>query len=244
MAEHGIQEGFEGLGTFYLGKTYDPDRGARGEELVLYDSRDLVTHAVCVGMTGSGKTGLCTVLLEEAALDGIPALVIDPKGDLTNLLLAFPDLAPADFRPWVDPGEARRRETTEDELAASTAQKWRAGLAEWGQEPERIARLRAAADFALYTPGSTAATPLSILASFAAPPPELAADTELLRERVAATTTGLLSLLGLDADPITSREHILLAQLLERAWIAGRDVDLGGLIREVQEPPLERQIDR
>jgi hypothetical protein len=230
---------FEGLGTFYLGKAYDLERGARGESLVLYDARDLTTHAVCVGMTGSGKTGLCTALIEEAAIDGIPALVVDPKGDLANLLLTFPGLSEAEFRPWVDPGDARRSCVAEGELAARTAERWRAGLAEWGQGPERIARLRAAADFALYTPGSTAGAPLSILSSFRAPSAEVSADPESLRERASASATGLCALIGLSADPVTSREHILLARLLERAWAAGRDLELGVLIREVQEPPIQ-----
>jgi hypothetical protein len=230
---------FEGLGTFYLGKAYDLERGARGEELVLYDARDLTTHAVCVGMTGSGKTGLCTALIEEAAIDGIPALVVDPKGDLANLLLTFPALSEAEFRPWVDPADARRTGVAESELAARSAQRWRNGLAEWGQGPERIARLRAAADFALYTPGSTAGAPLSILSSFRAPSAETSADPEALRERASASATGLCALIGLSADPVTSREHILLARLLERAWAAGRDLELGALIRAVQEPPIQ-----
>ena len=137
---------FEGLGTFYLGARYDlAARARRPDELVLYDSKDLVTHALVVGMTGSGKTGLCSVLLEEAALDGIPALVIDPKGDLANLLLTFPRLEGADFAPWIAADEARSKALSVEQLAEQTAVRWRQGLAEWGQDGERIARLRAMA---------------------------------------------------------------------------------------------------
>ena len=149
------------------------DAGEAAPEPLLYDSRDLVTHAVCVGMTGSGKTGLLISLLEEAAIDSIPALVIDPKGDLANLLLTFPELRPADFAPWIDPDAAARAGLTPEAFAAKEAETWRNGLAQWGQSGERIARLREAADFAIYTPGSEAGLPVSILSSLAAPPPEM-----------------------------------------------------------------------
>jgi len=214
-------QAFEKLGAFYLGRPYDLATKRRGEGWLLYDSRDLVTHAVCVGMTGSGKTGLCICLLEEAAIDGVPAIVIDPKGDLSNLLLTFPQLRPDDFRPWVNPDDARRKGVDVDTFAAQQAALWRDGLAEWGQDGERIARLRAAADFDIYTPGSEAGIPVSILRSLEAPPGGPDADSELARERIATTVTSLLGLLGLDADPIRSREHILLSTLLSRAWSSG-----------------------
>src|SRR3984893_18142183 len=154
---------YEKLGVFYLGKHKD-DGG-----LLLYDSSDLVTHAVCVGMTGSGKTGLCIGLLEEAAIDGIPALVIDPKGDLANLFLTFPQLRPEDFRPWVNEDDARTKGLSPDDFAARQAELWRNGLAAGGQDGARIRRLKDAADFAIYTPGSQAGIPISILKSFNAP---------------------------------------------------------------------------
>lgn len=191
-------------------------------------------------MTGSGKTGLCIALLEEAALDGIPALVIDPKGDLGNLLLTFPDLRPEDFRPWVNEDDARRKGLEPDAYAAEQAESWRMGLAAWGQDGERIRRLRASADFAIYTPGSTAGLPLSVVGSFAAPPPALRADAELFRERIAATASSLLALLGIEADPVRSREHVLLATILEAAWGAGRDLDLATLVAQIQTPPVTR----
>jgi hypothetical protein len=231
---------YEKLGSFFLGKHFDVQRKQTTDDLLLYDAKDLTTHAVCVGMTGSGKTGLCVSLLEEAALDGIPALVIDPKGDLGNLLLTFPGLSPEEFRPWVNPDEARRKDMTVEAYAAEQAALWREGLASWGQSGDRIRKLRAAADFAVYTPGSEAGLPISILDSFAAPPPEVRADPDGMRDRVTSTTTGLLGLLGLQADPIRSREHILVATIMDRLWREGRDLDLAGLIRAIQSPPVER----
>ncbi len=231
---------FEKLGAFYLGRRYDPERGEAGEEPLLYDAKDLTTHAVCVGMTGSGKTGLCVTLLEEAAIDGIPALAIDPKGDLGNLLLSFPKLRPEDFAPWIDPEEATRKGRTPEEQARAVAELWRKGLADWGQDGSRIGRFREAADVAIYTPGSSAGLSLSVLGSFGAPPPAVADDPDVLRERILAAVSGLLALLGIQADPIRSREHILLSSLLDRAWREGRDLDLAGLIRGIQEPPFQR----
>jgi hypothetical protein len=231
---------YEKLGVFYLGKEFDPGANALKEDLVLYDAKDLTTHAVCVGMTGSGKTGLCLSLLEEAAIDGIPAICIDPKGDLGNLLLAFPELRPADFQPWVDPADATRKGVTVEELAAKTADTWRKGLAEWQQEPERIARFRDAVDINIYTPGAETGLPLSVLRSFAPPPAELLADSAALRDRVGAVVSGLLSLLGRDADPIQSRDHILLANILDTTWRSGQSLDMAGLINAVQKPPFDK----
>ncbi|UCF21063.1 MAG: ATP-binding protein, partial [Gemmatimonadota bacterium] len=231
---------YEKLGAFYLGRPYDLGEGAGREGLVLYDSKDLVTHAVCVGMTGSGKTGLCIGLLEEAAIDGIPAIAIDPKGDLPNLLLTFPDLRGEDFAPWVNEDDARKKGMSREEYGAQQAELWKNGLASWGQDGARIRRLRESSDFSVYTPGSTSGIPVSILASFAAPAPALLEDRELLADRVSTTATSLLGLLGIEADPIRSREHILVSTILERAWREGRDMDLAALIQAIQSPPVSR----
>ncbi len=160
---------YEKLGVFYLGGAYDAAAKQPTGEPLLVDAKGLVTHAVVIGMTGSGKTGLGVSLLEEAAIDGVPALVIDPKGDLANLALAFPELRAADFRPWVDESAAEREGITADALAEKTAAAWRAGLAEWGQDGARIGRFRDAARVAVFTPGSKAGIPLALLRSFAAP---------------------------------------------------------------------------
>src|SRR5690554_3565458 len=157
---------FEKLATFYLGRHYDIANRKLLDGLMLYDAKDLCTHAMCVGMTGSGKTGLCISLLEEAAIDGIPAICIDPKGDLTNLMLAFPDMQPADFRPWLESGEASGKGMTLDEFAEATAKTWKEGLATWGETPERVARYQDAVDIAIYTPGSNIGLPLTVLKSF------------------------------------------------------------------------------
>jgi hypothetical protein len=231
---------FEKLGVFYLGRPYDLAARQPGQGWLLYDSRDLVTHAVCVGMTGSGKTGLCLSLLEEAAIDKVPAIVIDPKGDLGNLLLTFPGLRAEDFAPWVNPDDARRTGVSVEDYARQQAEAWKAGLAEWGEDGERIARLRDSAEFAIYTPGSEAGLPVSILESLSAPKGDAAGDGELLRERVTTTVTSLLGLLGLDADPVKSRDHILLSTLLDTAWRAGTDMDLAALIGQIQAPPMAR----
>ena len=214
---------FEKLGVFYLGRQKNSD------DLLLYDSKDLVTHAVCVGMTGSGKTGLCITLLEEAAIDNIPAIIIDPKGDLANLLLTFPNLAPEDFAPWVTEGDP-----------AQVAKLWRDGLAKWGQDGARIKRLRDAADFRIYTPGSNAGLPVSILKSFVAPPESIREDNEALAERINTTVKSLLGLVGITADPVRSREHILLSNILQQEWSNGRDLDIAGLIQKVQSPSLTK----
>src|SRR5262245_16024553 len=185
-------EDFEKLGAFYLGRTYDLKNKTRGDGILLYDSKDLLTHGVCVGMTGSGKTGLCIALLEEAAIDGIPSIVIDPKGDLSNLLLTFPDLKPEDFAPWVNEEDARKKDLSTSDYAAQQADLWKKGLADWSQDGARIQRLKEAAEFSIYTPGSNAGIPVSILKSFAAPPPEIRDDNELMTERVNTTVTSLL----------------------------------------------------
>jgi len=233
-------EDFEKLGAFYIGREYDLANKKSSENLILYDSKDLVTHGVCVGMTGSGKTGLCISILEEAALDGIPAIIIDPKGDMPNMMLTFPQLRAEDFLPWINEDDARRKGLSPQDFAAKQAELWKNGLASWGESGERIAKLRQAADFVIYTPGSTAGIPISILKSFAAPPAALIEDSELLRDRINSTVTSLLGLVGKDADPIKSKEHILISTILDSAWRQGIDLDLAALIGQVQTPPVSR----
>jgi len=175
---------FEKLGAFYLGKDYDLKKAKLLDQLVMYDARDLTTHAVCVGMTGSGKTGLCLCLLEEAAIDHVPAIIIDPKGDMTNLLLTFPELRAQDFQPWINIDDARRKALTEDQFATQQAEMWTKGLADWGEDKARIKMLRDSTDFVIYTPGSDAGIPVSILQSFAAPALSWDTDSEYLLERI------------------------------------------------------------
>ncbi|MCE7902330.1 MAG: ATP-binding protein [Gammaproteobacteria bacterium PRO9] len=244
---------YEKAGAFYLGRRWLPAAtgsgagkgggtaaGSLSDELVLYESPDLTTHAVIIGMTGSGKTGLGISLLEESLIDGVPVIAIDPKGDLGNLLLTFPELRPADFEPWVDPGAAASAGQSVSDFAAAEAARWRKGLADWGQAPERIARLKAAADFAIYTPGSTAGRLISMLGSFGRPPEQVANDPELYREHLSGLVTGLLALIDIDADPLTSRDHILLSAVLDHQWQAGATPDLPALIGAVQHPGMAK----
>ena len=231
---------FEKLGVFYLGRLYSLENKSGLDELLLYDSRDLVTHAVCIGMTGSGKTGLCISLIEEAAIDNIPSIIIDPKGDITNLLLTFPNLQASDFLPWVNVEDGARKGLSPQDFAAQQALLWKSGLAKWNQDGERIKRLKESADFVIYTPGSSAGVPISILKSFAAPNPEIRDDYELLQESINTTVTSLLGLLGVEADPIRSKEHILLSNIFADSWKRGEDLDLGSLIQLVQSPRLKR----
>ncbi|MBI9048900.1 MAG: ATP-binding protein [Anaerolineaceae bacterium] len=226
---------------FYLGKQYDLQSKKLLDTPILYDPADLTTHAVVTGMTGSGKTGLCIGLLEEAALQGIPAIMIDPKGDLTNLLLHFPDLLPSDFEPWMDPDEARREDKTVKIMAEEKAALWKKGLGDWGVGKEDLQKLTDAADFAVYTPGSKSGIPVNILSSFACPDLDWETNAEMLRDKISATVTGVLGLVGLnDIDPLRSREHILLANILESAWSAGKSLDLTELIMQVQNPPFDK----
>ena len=233
-------QGFEKLGVFYLGKPVDLATKQESDTPLLYESKDLVTHAVCVGMTGSGKTGLCIGLLEEAAIDAIPAIAIDPKGDIANLLLTFPELRAEDFRPWVSEAEAGVKGVSVDEFAAQQADLWKRGIASFGQDGARIARLKNAAEITIYTPGSEAGVSISILKSFAAPDESILNDAEMLRDLIGATVTSLLGLVGIEADPIQSREHVLLANIFEANWKQERDLDLPSIITQIQKPPMQK----
>ncbi len=233
-------EDYESLGKFYLGREYDIKAKTLEDELILYDSKDLVTHGVVLGMTGSGKTGLCISILEEAAMDNIPAIIIDPKGDIANLLLTFPDLAPEDFRPWINEDDAAKKGITPDEFAAKQADLWRNGLASWGQTPDRIKSFREKVDLTVYTPGSNAGLPVSILSSLDVPEFEVIDDAEAFAERIESTVSSLLSLVGVDADPIQDPEHIMLSNIFSHAWKTGQGITLETLIRHIQVPPFDK----
>ncbi|MEZ4501110.1 MAG: DUF87 domain-containing protein [Dehalococcoidia bacterium] len=225
-------------GELYLGQRVDLASGEETGEQLLYDRDDLTTHGVILGMTGSGKTGLAVVLLEEALASGIPALILDPKGDMPNLLLNFPNFAPSDFEPWVNEGDARNAGVSTSEFAAQQAETWRGGLERAGITPDRMRALTSSVEFGVYTPGSSAGTPVNVIGDLRAP--SGGADLESVRDEAAALVGGLLSLVDIDADPLASREHILLSNILEAAWTAGRDLDLAGLIGQVLEPPFRK----
>ena len=227
-------------GKLYLGREYDLKKGAVTDRPVLYEARHLTTHGVILGMTGSGKTGLGIILLEEALLQGIPVLILDPKGDMTNLLLTFPDLRAEDFAPWVDLEGARRKGMSVEEYAEREASKWREGLAGWDISGERIARLRQAAQFTIFTPGSEAGQPVDVLHFFDTPALDWDEHEEALRERIGGIASALLGLVGVEADPLQSPEHILLARIVEHVWRAGEQLDLPTLIRLLQKPPFQQ----
>jgi hypothetical protein len=226
--------------TFYLGRRYDPAGHRLASDVIYYDSRDLTTHAVVVGMTGSGKTGLCITLLEEAILDNVPAIIIDPKGDITNLLLTFPDLRPEDFQPWVNVDDARRAGLDVASFAADVAHRWREGLSNWGIVPDRLRWLSLATKYSIYTPGSDAGLPISILASLRAPREGWAGNEEANRERINGTVTALLALIGLNVEPVKDREHVLVSNIFEYAWQRGIDLTLEDIILQVQTPPFDK----
>ena len=228
-------------GNFFLGRLFDVAKSKLADKALLYDPADLTTHALVTGMTGSGKTGLCVSMLEEAALQNIPAIIIDPKGDLTNLLLHFPDLLPGDFQPWLDADAIRRDGKAIEKAAQETADFVKKSLADWGIDRERLLALKNAAEFAVYTPGSDAGIPVSVLSSLGAPDMEWEGNREVLRERISSTVTAILGLVGMDnIDPLRSREHILLSNIFENAWSQGKDLDLTELILQSQNPPFEK----
>ena len=231
---------YEKLGTFYLGREYDLAAKKVQDDLILYDSKDLVTHGVVLGMTGSGKTGLCLALLEEAAMDGVPVIAIDPKGDIGNALLTFPNLTPEEFRPWINEDEARRKGQSPDDYAAAQAAQWQKGLGEWGQSADRIKKLRATVDMAIYTPGSNAGLPVSILSSLNCPPAEVMDDAEALADRIESTVSSMLGLINVNADPIQSPEHILLSNIVAVCWKKGQNLTLENLVRQIQQPPIRK----
>jgi hypothetical protein len=231
---------YEKLGAFYLGRGYHLKEGEATDDLVLYDSKDLVTHGVVLGMTGSGKTGLCLAILEEAMMDNIPAIIIDPKGDIANLMLTFPDFKGSDYRPWINEDDASKKGKTPDEFASDQADLWKNGIAEWGQGPERVRALRDKVDVRIYTPGSSAGLPVSILSSLDAPPFEILDDPELFAERIESSVSSLLSLVGIDADPIRSREHSFLSQIFAHCWRNEENLSLEKLILNIQNPPFQK----
>ncbi len=226
------------MADFVLGGQIDPVKHERTQQLTTIASGDLTTHGVIVGMTGSGKTGLGVVVVEEALGAGVPTLLIDPKGDLTNLCLTFPNLAAADFQPWVNEGDAAKAGLSVADFATAQAKAWTDGLGAWGITSARIAALRNDVEFTIYTPGSNAGIGLNIVGSLQAP--HDVSDSEVVGDEIEGFVSGLLSLVGIDADPLSSREHILLSNLILNEWTAGRSLDLPTLVGLVQQPPIRK----
>ncbi len=228
------------MADLHLGFRLDPKTGKPGSERLIVESGDLTTHGVILGMTGSGKTGLAVDLIEETLLAGIPCLLLDPKGDMGNLLLTFPELDATSFRPWVNEDDARSEGLSLDDFAAKTASAWREGLEAQGIGTERIRALRESAEFTVYTPGSESGVPLNVVGSLQAPTLSWESEAETLRDEIEGTVTSLLGLVGIETDPLSSREHVLLSNLIEHAWRAGQSLDVGTLIGQIQSPPLRK----
>jgi hypothetical protein len=231
---------YEKLGLFYLGKEVDTKSFQTTENLFLYKSKDFTTHAAIIGMTGSGKTGLGISIIEEAAIDKIPSIIIDPKGDMGNLLLAFPDLKPEDFQKWIDPSEAENKGIDPAVYAANTAKNWEEGLKSFSQDKERVALYKNSADFSIYTPGSSAGIPMSVLSSFDVPSQDVLNDPDTFSSIINSTVMGLLSLVNIKADILTSKEYILLAAIFSHCWKNNQNLSLEELIGYITNPPFEK----
>ncbi len=229
---------YEKLGLFYLGKQVD-EEGEESGLLELLKSKHLTTHATIIGMTGSGKTGLGIDILEEAAIDKIPALIIDPKGDMGNLLLTFEHLSPQEFAPWIDPLEAHKQGLSLAEYAAKVARMWKRGIESFDQDLSRIKKLKESVDFTIYTPGSNAGVQLSLLSSFEAPSKELMEDTDSYSYMLTASANSLLALLGHDQESATN-EFILLSNILDFHWKKGKTLTLEELIASIINPPFKK----
>lgn len=221
-------------GEFYLGRKGDPP------EPVTIKADSLTTHGVIVGMTGSGKTGLGVNMLEEALLNDIPTLILDPKGDMGNLALNFPDHAPADYEPWIDDAKASRKGLSVHELAVATATKRRARLADHGITPDRMRQLKENTDITIYTPGSSAGVGLNILGSLRASGLDWAEKAEIIRDEIGGFVSSLLLLAGVDSDPVSGPEHILLSTIIETWWKQGKDLDLATLVGQIPKPPFRK----
>lgn len=231
---------YEKLGLFYLGKEVDPKSFQTTENLFLYKSKDFTTHAAIIGMTGSGKTGLGISIIEEATIDKIPSIIIDPKGDMGNLMLAFPDLKPEDFQKWIDPAEAENKGIDHAVYAANTAKNWEEGLKSSSQGKDRVALYKNSADFTIYTPGSSAGIPMSVLSSFDVPSQDVLNDPDTFFSIVNSTVMGLLSLIKIEADVLTSKEYILLAAIFTHFWKNNKSLSLEEIIGYITNPPFEK----
>lgn len=229
---------YEKLGLFYLGRDIDKTTQKPSEALTLLKNKNFTTHAAIIGMTGSGKTGLGIGLIEEAAIDNIPSILIDPKGDMGNLLLTDPTFNPKNFEPWVA-DEAQSKEKDVAEYAKGIASMWQEGIKRDYQDETRVAKLHAV-EKTIYTPGSSAGISINILGSLEAPPAEILNDSDTFASYLKSTVSSLLSLVKIEADPVSSKEYLLIAQILANKWMAGEGISLEELIGAIISPSFEK----
>ena len=211
--------------ALYLGATCALD-GTGAVSKLLLPAHHLVTHGVVLGMTGSGKTGATTVVIEEALRAGVPALVIDVKGDLPNLLLAFPDFDPRRFLPWAEGSAAPNDSRSPEEVARTLSEQRKAGLGAWGIGESDLLAYASGAEVRVITPGSSAGESLHLLSSLERRSARWDLDPEAGRAALSAAISLVLRLLGRDPDPAKSREHVLLSLLAERHFRQGEGADL------------------
>lgn len=233
-----MQEMFEKLGLFYLGKDVEKESMEATEALTLLKNKNFTTHAAIIGMTGSGKTGLGVGLIEEAAIDNIPSIIIDPKGDMGDLCLTDPNFSPEAFEPWVA-DEAKSKEADVKTYAEKISTVWKEGTESWGQGSERVQRFHDVKK-TIYTPGSSAGVSINVMSSLEVPPPQILEDGDTFSSYLKSTTTSLLSLVGINADPLESKEYILLAQIITKAWLAEEDLSIEGIIGKILNPSFKK----
>lgn len=227
-------------GKFFLGKEVSLKDNELTDQDYLYKSDHLTTHGIVFGMTGSGKTGLCIDLLEEAVAEDIPMILIDPKGDLTNLDLIFPEFSGEDFQPWVSPADAAKKGRSVEDFAKDMAEKWKTGLESWGIQKEQVENIKNKADVRIFTPGSSAGLRSSILEGFKKPDKDFEEDEEAMVEKIRSSVSALLALLDIENDPLKSKPHILISNIIEHYWRLGRSVSIEDLIINIQKPPIQK----
>ena len=233
-----MSETYEKLGLFYLGKDIDKKSMDATEALTLLKNKNFTTHAAIIGMTGSGKTGLGVGIMEEAAIDNIPSIIIDPKGDMGNLCLSDPTFSSKSFQPWVQ-DEANAKNEEPAAYAKKMAGVWKKGIESWGQDSARVENFHKV-DKTIYTPGSSAGVAINVMSSLDAPPEEVMYDSDTFSSYLKSTVSSLLSFIGIEGDPLESKEYILLAQIISKSWIAKENLSIATIIGKIIEPSFDK----
>ena len=233
-----LKEVYEKAGLFYVGKDVDSSNFELTDALTLLKNKNFTTHATIIGMTGSGKTGLGIGLLEEASIDNIPSIVIDPKGDMGDMLLTDPEFKAESFAKWVaDDAKAKGEDALE--LGAKTAKMWKEGIESWGQDAQRVKRFTEV-DKTIYTPGSSSGVGINILSSLEKPNEAILSDSDNFTSYLSSTVNSLLALVGIESGSMDSKEYILLAQIISKAWRAGEKLTIESLVGSILQPTFKK----